>query len=341
MSIVYNSIFQGAIAGSTAAYLQDRVNNEASARKTDTWTSVALQINHLLFLMAETMHAVSIPLGTFGTLARITYVLTPLVLLTSRNRQEITRREAKCAQQLSQFYRVGVIAASVATLVLGNPLFAMTSLSMLAIDTVVTGQAKAVFSQVKKTAAAITLVSYGAQSFAEKGITASLTQISTVVMIFKLFVLDLLPPVSEDNRASRDSPANHFPPEDIRSTPVPHQESPATAGTQTPTNQPGSSFSFRQENPSSTQFAAAQTPTTQSHPSFDCEQKNPPSTPVVVAQPQNSQGFKQRSLSPPPVRPQGLAQSRAVTPHTTTKSSAKKQPQLRPSAKAEPFVRSS
>lgn len=211
MGAIYNSILQGAIAGGTAAYLHDRVNHEASEKKTDTWTTVALQVNHLFWLIAETMQAVSLPLGAFGTLVRVTYIMTPLVLLASLNREGITEKEAEYAQQFNQFYHVGVIVASVATLIFGNPIFAITSLSMLTLNAVVSDKAAEIFAQVRKTAALLAVVGYGAQVFAGRSIMAGLAQVSTVVMLFKLFVWEFLPKFPTYNRAPTYIPVMDVP----------------------------------------------------------------------------------------------------------------------------------
>lgn len=195
------SILQGAVAGGTAAYLHDRVNTEASIRSTDTWTSVALQVNHLFWLICETFQAASIPLGGLVTLVRVTYILTPLIFFSSFDRQKITDTEAICARQFNRVYQVGVITASVATLVLGNPLFAMASLSMLATDALIAGKAKEIFAYVRKAAAILAVIGYSAQIFAGRSLAAGFAQVTTVVMMIKLFVWDFLPKFPTWNRS--------------------------------------------------------------------------------------------------------------------------------------------
>lgn len=216
MSPIFNSLVQGAIAGGTTVYLQDRVNREASEKKTGTWLSVALQVNHLFLLMVETLQAVSIPFGLFGTFVRAIYILTPLVLLTSLREEKITEQEAKVAQHVNKIYYIGVVAASVATLVLGNPLFALTSLSMLAIDSMVSGKAKEIFAHVRTTAGVLALVGYSAQVFAGQSMIAGLAMVSTVTIIFKLFVWDLL---IAPNLSARPRPIAHLPPVTIQNPP--------------------------------------------------------------------------------------------------------------------------
>jgi hypothetical protein len=218
MSPIFNSLVQGAIAGGTTVYLQDRVNREASEKKTGTWLSVALQVNHLFLLMVETLQAVGIPFGLFGTFVRAIFILTPLVLLNDLREEKISEQEAQVAQQVNKIYYVGVIAVSVATLVLGNPLFAITSLSMLAIDALVAGKAKEIFAQIKKTAGVLAIVGYGAEVFAGQNMIAALAMVSTITIVFKLFVWDLL---VAPNLPSRNRPSTYVPPVVVQNPPPP------------------------------------------------------------------------------------------------------------------------
>lgn len=207
MSLVNYSLVQGIVAGGTASYLQDRVKKESIQKKPDTWVTVALQANHLLLLTAETVRFAGVALGGFGLLVQTAYVLTPLSLAAvGLSKKEVVPLSPQRAEYLNTAYRMGVIANSVATLALGNPVFAAASLSMLAIDAVVKGEAGQVFAQIKKVAALCALIGYGAQVFVSQGVMASLAQVSTVIMGAKLCVFDLIrgrvPTIATDQKES-------------------------------------------------------------------------------------------------------------------------------------------
>ena len=193
MALVNYSFVQGIVAGGTASYVQDLVKQEAVQKKSDTWITIALQANHLLLLAAETVRYAGLPLGSFGLLVQTAYVLTPLsfaaVGLTNK---EVAPLSPERADQLNTVYRVGVVAASVATLALGNPVFAAASLSMLAFDAYAKGEASQVFAQIKKVTAFCALIGYGAQAFASQGVMAAMATCSTMIVGSKLCLLHLI-----------------------------------------------------------------------------------------------------------------------------------------------------
>lgn len=193
MALVYHSFVQGIVAGGAATYLQDRVKQEAVQKKRDTWVTAALQANHLLLLTAETVRYAGLPLGSFGLLVQTAYVLTPLSFaLLGLTNKEVAPLSPERADQLNTVYRVGVVAASVATLVLGNPVFAGASLSMLALDLYAKGEPSQLFTLTKKVAAFCALIGYGAQAFVSQGVMAAMATFSTIVVGGKLCLFDLI-----------------------------------------------------------------------------------------------------------------------------------------------------
>ena len=194
MASIYLSTIQGIVAGGTAAYLHGRAQQETKLQAPDTWISTALQVNHILLLTAETLRFAAIPLNGFGTLVQITYALTPLAL-TAGLRSKITLFEAKCAQQFTALYRLSVIVTSIATALLGNPAFALASLSMLAIDAWVQNETNgSSWDLVKKTCAVFALFGYGDQVFSAQSFLANIAKISTVIMGIKLCIIDACKP---------------------------------------------------------------------------------------------------------------------------------------------------
>ena len=194
MASIYLSTIQGIVAGGTAAYLHGRAQQETKLQAPDTWISTALQVNHVLLLTAETMRFAAIPLNGFGTLAQITYALTPLALAAGL-RNKITLFEAKCAQRFTTLYRLSVIVASVATALLGNPAFALASLSMLAIDAWIQNETnESSWDLVKKTCAVFALFGYGDQVFSAQSFLADIAKLSTVIMGVKLCIVDACKP---------------------------------------------------------------------------------------------------------------------------------------------------
>lgn len=171
--MINHSLVQGLVAGGTAAYLPNR-------KTPDTWVTAALQVNHLLLLTAETIRFAGLPLGSFGLLVKTAYILAPLSLVASESK--VSPLSPEKVKQLNTAYRVGVVASSLATFALGNPVFAAASLSMLAIDVLAQGEVKKIFAHVKKVAALLALAGYGMQVFACQGIMAGMAKISTVVM---------------------------------------------------------------------------------------------------------------------------------------------------------------
>lgn len=195
------SLVHGLIAGCTAAYLkeptkQTKLTLALGLRddgtvdelpipvevKQRSYTQITLQANHLLLLTAETIHFAGSPLGAFGTVVKIACALTPAAALYT----DLTSKKESISQerldQISTIYQVGVVMTSLATLALGNPVFALASLSVLALDAVASGKGEYILSVAKKVGACLALIGYGAQAFAAEGVLAGLTAISTAVV---------------------------------------------------------------------------------------------------------------------------------------------------------------
>lgn len=190
MTTIFNSLMHGVIAGGTTSYLQDRLEEERESRSPNARTTSALQLNHLLLLTAETLCSANIALGAFGLLARTVYILTPLIFLVGLSPNQISHSEAEFLEKFKDLYYMGVAVNLVATCALGNPVFAIASLSMIALNAYASGEIARVFAPAKKVLAICAFIGYGAQVFASEGLLAGLAKVSTFVMGFKLFVLD-------------------------------------------------------------------------------------------------------------------------------------------------------
>ncbi|HSX13356.1 MAG TPA: hypothetical protein VLE96_02940 [Chlamydiales bacterium] len=163
---------RGIVHGSCAASLTD-INDLQC-------TGTALKVNHLLLTTAQTSAAAGNPITALGLLAASSYVLTPVAMLAdSRN---VVSFSEKTMQNLNIAYQTGIVANCVAMLVLGNPIYAVASLSVLVLNAIATGQIKNVFDCVKKACSAITLASFASQILAEKGVLASLASCSAVLV---------------------------------------------------------------------------------------------------------------------------------------------------------------
>lgn len=205
MTSISCSFVQGAVAGGSAAYLQTRTKKEVNQNSNEKWMGVALQVNHLLLLSAETIRFAGAPLGAFGTVVKVACALTPVALGVGLYNKEAIPFTDKRVDQWNTVYKTGVVVASLATLALGNPAFAVASLGMLAIDTYVEGKGKEVFEVVKKVAAACALIGYGAQAYAADGLLAGINAINAFVVGGKQIVSMERPNVSYDDIRDKDA----------------------------------------------------------------------------------------------------------------------------------------
>jgi len=187
MATVFNSLFHGAIAGGTTCYLQERLTEEKNSESAESWTTGALQFNHLLLLTAETIRSANVALGVLGLLVRSVYVLTPLIFFVGYRTEKISKFEGEFLESFNSFYYTGVVVNIVATLALGNLAFALASLAMLALNAGVSGD---LLAPVKKILASCALIGYGAQVFGAEGFMAALAKTSTIAMGLKLWVFD-------------------------------------------------------------------------------------------------------------------------------------------------------
>ncbi|MBN1915147.1 MAG: hypothetical protein JW769_04595 [Parachlamydiales bacterium] len=78
------SLLQGTNTGCAATYLHEKTQNESPQ-----WFHTALQVNHLLFLTAETLAFANISLGLFGVFVRTVFILSPLVLIADLTHKHI------------------------------------------------------------------------------------------------------------------------------------------------------------------------------------------------------------------------------------------------------------
>jgi hypothetical protein len=149
-----------------------------------------MQLNHLLLLSAETILSANIALGALGLLVRSIYILTPLILLTQFDSEKLTDSEANFLRQFNGLYYTSIAVNIVATCALGNPLFALASLSMMALNAYGSGEVARVFTSAKKIAAICAFIGYGAEVFAAPGFIGALAKVSTIAMGVKLCMIN-------------------------------------------------------------------------------------------------------------------------------------------------------
>lgn len=187
MSIVY-SVLQGMVAGGAAVYLQNRLQQETVEKDAGCWTTVALQANHLLLLTAETLRFGGCQLGAFKYFVQTVYVLTPVSLLAPLLGNRVTELSSERGELLNRVYRIGVGALSLVSWAFGDPVFAASSLSMLAIDLAASGTVHRAFVHVSKIYALSALIGYGTQAFFSKSVMAIAASVSTALISIKLCI---------------------------------------------------------------------------------------------------------------------------------------------------------
>ncbi len=195
---INSSLVQGLVAGGAAVYLENRLRQEAAEMDAGSWSTVALQVNHLLLLTAETLLFAGCRMCAFKTFVQTAYVLTPLSLiaplmgLVEPNLGVSPER----AETWNQVYRLGVFTIAMYAWALGDPLFAAGSFSMLVIDGVASGMAHQAFVHLTKIPAFFALIGYGSQVFRSclscktpefLKVTAA---VSTIFMGLKLCLID-------------------------------------------------------------------------------------------------------------------------------------------------------
>ncbi len=188
------TFIQGLVAGGAAVYLQNRLAEEAAEKNPDTWTTRALQMNHILLLTAETLTLAGRTLGPFKNLVQFMYIITPLSLTAWFCKISLSPEEAELANTV---YRVAMASLSLGALALGDPLFAAGSLSMLAMDLAVSGPVRQAFLHLSKIPALCAFVGYGSQVFSaalsSPPNSACIAAVgSTVLMGLKLCFIDPL-----------------------------------------------------------------------------------------------------------------------------------------------------
>lgn len=184
------SVFQGVVAGGAAVYLQNRLQTEAEEQDADSWPTVALQVNHLLLLTAETLCFGGVGLGAFKPFVQAVYVLTPVTFLAQLLGNGKIALSPQRAELCNKVYRAGVGALSLVTLALGDPLFVAGSLSLLAVDLATSGIAHQVYVHATKICALSALIGYGMQAVFSQGALAVAARVSTAILAIKLCIVD-------------------------------------------------------------------------------------------------------------------------------------------------------
>lgn len=187
------SLVHGLIAGGAAAHLHQWTKEQSKNFATaDMWVPLALEVNHLMLLTAETMVLAGSPLGMFGKAVRAASVLAPIAVGASLSQKPVIPFSRENIQHFNTAYRAGVIATSIASGVLGNPLFAVASLGMIATDFISNQQVKAVSLKVNKLMGVLAFVGYSAQIMASKAASAAVAKVSALVVGGKFFLVDFL-----------------------------------------------------------------------------------------------------------------------------------------------------
>lgn len=182
------TVFQGIIAGCATAYLKE-------PEKKHTCTRVALQANHALLLAAETIRLTGTPLGAFGTAIKVLGAATSLAVKADLYSGKAFLSE-ETMSKISNIYQASVVGISVATLVLGNPAFAISTLSVLTLDTLLENKNE-VFSAAKRVGGFLALIGYGMMSAAAEGVLAGLNTLSAVIVgLESLSKLETSPKIS-------------------------------------------------------------------------------------------------------------------------------------------------
>lgn len=151
-------------------------------RKTnDLWGVVALEVNHLLLLIGETIRFGGVPLKGFGLLVRTSFIALPLVVGITLYQKEVVPFEKEFAEEISTVYRIGIVVISLAALALGSPGFAIGTLSMFIINICLDKELnQALFAPIYASAAFLAAIGYTAQAFAASGTVALMAKISSV-----------------------------------------------------------------------------------------------------------------------------------------------------------------
>ncbi len=201
------SLVHGLIAGGAAAHLYQWTKTQTATA--DAWMPVALQVNHLLLLTAETMAVAGLPLKLFGQGMRAACILAPAAVGASLYQKPIMPLSPERLGQFNSAYRAGVIATSVASGLFGNPVFAIASLGMLATDLITNEEVKAVSVKVNKLMGVLAFVGYSAQIMASKAALATVAKVSAVAVGSKFLFVDFLsklePLNTDSNTVSQDT----------------------------------------------------------------------------------------------------------------------------------------
>ncbi len=138
------------------------VNGSASANLLDLqnypWTGTALKVTHLLASTGLTLATMGNSIDAIGLAIPIASALTPIALLFDA--KNIAPFSANTEKYLNAAYQTGIVVNCIAMVVLGNPVFALASLSMLALNAIADGQVKNIFDRFKKVCAGIFLTNW-------------------------------------------------------------------------------------------------------------------------------------------------------------------------------------
>lgn len=177
---------RGIVNGASSASLLDMDHYQC--------TGTALKINHLLFSTASTLSQLGNPLNAM--IALTACALTPIAMLADS--QNVVPFSETTMKLLNNVYQTGIVVNCVAMLALGNPVFALSSLAVLALNATATGQVKNILDRVKKACSAIALAFCGAQIFESQGAVAKMAQMSAVLVGVK-GLLSLLESMPKEN----------------------------------------------------------------------------------------------------------------------------------------------
>lgn len=192
-----NYCVNGLLSGGSSAYLRGKLTQDTKEKSSEKWVSAAMQVNHLLILSSKTVLYAGLPLGAFGTLVKLSCVLTPAAIFAGKSEKLNSEIGSEKLEQFNQFYKVGVVVDALAMVALGNPAFGLAALAVMALDEMTKeGQIQKCFDAFKKIAAALSLASYTSWILQSQGLSSLVSAVSLVSvgarpLVQKVYALSL------------------------------------------------------------------------------------------------------------------------------------------------------
>jgi hypothetical protein len=164
---VFMAVFmRGLLAGGTSAYLHRKAGENVQEGSREAWATIAVQANHLFYLAVIILREARIENDFFYFCSKNTLLLTPVVLASFYDRQNLTAVEKSIASGMTSLYYLASFVSSLALLGLGKREFALGSLTMLGLDLLSRGEMlpgflRALHGGATKVASLLSLLGYG------------------------------------------------------------------------------------------------------------------------------------------------------------------------------------